>query len=105
MRSKNRVPWIANHRFLAGLLIALSALTGLVTAQNPVPLINQPLVPDAIRPGAAVFTLTVNGTGSSEQSCACVSAFEQKRRVNQLRGINPREDLDETEHRYERRYC
>jgi predicted dienelactone hydrolase len=32
-------------------------------AQNPVPLINQPLVPDAIRPGAVGFTLTVNGTG------------------------------------------
>ena len=30
---------------------------------NPVPLINQPMVPDAIRPGAAGFTLTVNGTG------------------------------------------
>jgi hypothetical protein len=34
------------------------------TAQtNPVPLINQPLVPDAIAPGGAGFTLTVNGTG------------------------------------------
>jgi hypothetical protein len=34
------------------------------TAQtNPVPLINQPLVPDAIAPGGADFTLTVNGTG------------------------------------------
>src|SRR6516162_10465694 len=33
-----------------------------VTA-NPVPLINQPLVPDAITPGGAAFNLTVNGTG------------------------------------------
>ena len=34
------------------------------TAQtNPVPLINQPLVPDAIAPGGAGFSLTVNGTG------------------------------------------
>jgi hypothetical protein len=32
-------------------------------AQNPVPLINQPLVPDAVAPGGAEFTLTVNGTG------------------------------------------
>ena len=32
-------------------------------AENPVPLINQPLVPDAIAPGGAGFTLTVNGTG------------------------------------------
>ena len=30
---------------------------------NPVPLINQPLVPDAVAPGSAGFTLTVNGTG------------------------------------------
>ena len=30
---------------------------------NPVPLINQPLVPDAAKPGGAAFTLTVNGTG------------------------------------------
>ncbi len=30
---------------------------------NPVPLIAQPLVPDAAMPGAANFTLTVNGTG------------------------------------------
>jgi len=32
-------------------------------AANPVPLINQPLVPDAVAPGGADFTLTVNGTG------------------------------------------
>jgi hypothetical protein len=31
--------------------------------QNPVPLINQPLVPDAVAPGATGFTLTVNGSG------------------------------------------
>ncbi|HET9407159.1 MAG TPA: FG-GAP-like repeat-containing protein [Candidatus Sulfotelmatobacter sp.] len=30
---------------------------------NPVPLINQPLVPEARRPGATGFTLIVNGTG------------------------------------------
>jgi hypothetical protein len=32
-------------------------------AANPVPLINQPLVPDTRRPGGAGFKLTVNGTG------------------------------------------
>src|SRR5580658_474305 len=32
-------------------------------AENPVPLINQPLVPDAIAAGGEGFTLTVNGTG------------------------------------------
>ena len=39
------------------------ALTGFAAAQNPVPLINQPLVPDVAKPGGAAFTLTVNGTG------------------------------------------
>jgi hypothetical protein len=32
-------------------------------AQNPVPVINTPLLPDAAQPGGAGFTLTVNGTG------------------------------------------
>src|SRR6202008_121325 len=32
-------------------------------AQNPVPAINQPLVPDAEPPGGMAFTLTINGTG------------------------------------------
>ena len=37
---------------------------GIVVAQsNPVPFINQPLVPDAVAPGSGEFTLTVNGTG------------------------------------------
>src|SRR5262249_775746 len=42
------------------------SVTGMITAPgttNPVPLINQPLVPDAVAPGGAGFTLTVNGTG------------------------------------------
>ena len=30
---------------------------------NPTPLINEPLVPNVIRPGSTGFTLTVNGTG------------------------------------------
>jgi hypothetical protein len=32
-------------------------------SRNPVPLINQPLVPDAVAPGGKGFKLTVNGTG------------------------------------------
>jgi hypothetical protein len=35
----------------------------LAAASNPVPLINQPLVPDATLPDGAGFTLTVTGTG------------------------------------------
>src|SRR5439155_20312502 len=53
-----------------GLGLALPGLSKSVTgtpaapsAAKPVPLINQPLVPDAVAPGGAGFTLTVNGTG------------------------------------------
>ena len=50
--------------------VALAALgpleilsTTAFAAENPVPLINQPLVPDATAPGGAGFTLAVHGTG------------------------------------------
>src|ERR1700694_1423267 len=45
------------------LFMGLTTLSGVALAENPAPLINQPLVPDTIKPGAASFTLTVNGTG------------------------------------------
>jgi hypothetical protein len=47
------------------ILVAWGAvLVGPISAQdNPVPFISQPLVPDAVAPGGAGFTLTVNGTG------------------------------------------
>jgi hypothetical protein len=32
---------------------------------NPIPLVNQPLVPESAKPGSAGFTLTVSGTGFS----------------------------------------
>ena len=39
-------------------------LSGLALGQaNPVPFLNQPLVPTAVAPGSGAFTLTVNGTG------------------------------------------
>ena len=40
-----------------------SATATITVTANSVPLINEPLVPDAIKPGSAGFTLTVNGTG------------------------------------------
>ncbi len=48
-----------------GFATLLLASTLIVMAQNPVPFINQPLVPDAIAPAApgSTFALTVNGTG------------------------------------------
>ena len=59
------------HRFKQRFVISarlfltlLAAAGGTAHAQsNPVPLINQPLVPDAVAPGGQSFTLTVNGTG------------------------------------------
>jgi len=38
----------------------------LPAARNPVPFINQPLVPETLAPGSAEFTLTINGTGFVE---------------------------------------
>jgi hypothetical protein len=43
-------------------LFAILASTATLAQTNPVPLINQPLVPDAVAPGGQGFTLTVNGT-------------------------------------------
>jgi hypothetical protein len=42
-------------------VLLASAIT--LAQTSPVPLIDQPLVPDAAAPGGAGFTLTVNGTG------------------------------------------
>src|SRR5437762_11012278 len=51
------------HVRISLLSLILFCATLLAQAQNPVPLINQPLVPDAVAPGGPGFTLTVNGTG------------------------------------------
>jgi hypothetical protein len=44
--------------------LSLAFLCGIALAQtNPVPFLNQPLVPTATAPGGSSFALTVNGTG------------------------------------------
>jgi hypothetical protein len=49
---------------LVWLLLFLLLASPMTLAQtNPVPLINQPLVPTAIAPGGSSFALTLNGTG------------------------------------------
>jgi len=48
---------------LLALAIPLMAQETTPTGSNPVPLINQPLVPDAASPGGKAFVLAVNGTG------------------------------------------
>jgi len=44
-------------------ILLLTLLAGTSMARNPVPLINQPLVPASVRPGSKGFKLTVNGSG------------------------------------------
>jgi hypothetical protein len=48
-----------------GALVLVYLLSGVTSAfaQNPAPFLNQPLVPAAVAPGGAGFTLTVHGTG------------------------------------------
>jgi hypothetical protein len=52
------------------------------TAQvNPAPLVNQPLVPAAVAPGHAAFTLTVNGTGFVPHSTIYWNGVKQATQV------------------------
>ena len=51
------------HHAVMTLMLCSVAITGIAAGQNPIPLVNQPLVPDAVKPGSAGLKLTVNGTG------------------------------------------
>ena len=49
---------------ISAFVFCLLLANPLVLAQtNPVPFVNQPLVPSAVAPGGPSFTLTLNGTG------------------------------------------
>jgi hypothetical protein len=48
---------------LATSTIIVLLATALFAQSNPVPFVNQPLIPTAVAPGSPGFTLTVNGTG------------------------------------------
>jgi hypothetical protein len=48
---------------LIGSVLVLILALSVLGATNPVPFVNQPLVPAAAVPGGPAFTLTVNGTG------------------------------------------
>src|SRR5580692_3185748 len=48
---------------LLAISVGLAAQEEPASQTNPVPFINQPLVPDAVTPGGNAFQLTVNGTG------------------------------------------
>ena len=46
-----------------GYFLFVLLASAILFAQNPVPYLNQPLVPASVAPGGAAFTLTVNGAG------------------------------------------
>jgi hypothetical protein len=48
---------------LIAVLTVLIASAATATAQNPVPFLDQPLVPDATAPGGPAFTVRLNGAG------------------------------------------
>jgi hypothetical protein len=48
---------------LAAFSVIVFLATSLLAQSNPVPFVNQPLVPTTVAPGSPAFTLTVNGTG------------------------------------------
>jgi FG-GAP-like repeat/HYDIN/CFA65/VesB-like, Ig-like domain/Cep192 domain 4 len=48
---------------LASIVLVVLLAPALLGQSNPVPFVNQPLVPATVAPGASAFTLTVNGTG------------------------------------------
>lgn len=56
-------PLAASYRLAVVFVLMGWASTALLAQNNPVPLINQPLVPDAAAPGEPGLTLVVNGTG------------------------------------------
>jgi len=62
MANDNNLPLVKGLGCLVAFLLFLLT-AGIAWAENPVPLINQPLLPDAAKPGGLGFTLTVNGTG------------------------------------------
>jgi hypothetical protein len=64
MAHPDRISFVQTSSFVVGCLLLLTLTnTGVALAQNPVPLLNQPLVPAAVAPGGSGFTLTVNGSG------------------------------------------
>jgi hypothetical protein len=63
MRLRNRASSLGNFSLAILTLVLPLVLIGVAPAQNPVPLVNEPLVPDTRIPGAAGFVLIVNGTG------------------------------------------
>jgi len=60
-RTNIRIPSACS--LFISILAVLTILAAAAIAQNPVPFLDQPLVPDAVSPGGPAFTLTVNGSG------------------------------------------
>ena len=76
--------------FVAALLAPLG-FSPTAWAQNPVPLISQPLVPEAAAPGGTGFTLTVNGTGFVSGSVVHTAVAGTAKCNQVLLGVLPRQ--------------
>jgi FG-GAP-like repeat len=73
-------------------LFVISFSTMMLAQSNPIPLLNQPLVPEKVAPGSGKFTLTINGTGfvsgavvkwnGSSRVTTVVSGSEVKATIN-----------------------
>lgn len=58
-----KLPFAARLTFFVLVILICSAFVNVFAANNPVPFVNQPLVPASVAPGGNNFQLTVNGTG------------------------------------------
>jgi len=92
-RCSIKLSWVLLF-FMAG------AWTVAFAQSNPVPLINQPLVPLTVKPGSQSFTLTVNGTGfvsgavvnwnGAPLTTTFVSGFSEQRKIGRFRRADGR---------------
>jgi hypothetical protein len=84
MLHRSRVLLMRVLRQIVGVLLFFLGTAAIAAALNPVPLINQPLVPGAAKPGGAAFTLTVNGSGFVSGSAGSVVHWNGSPRITEF---------------------
>jgi hypothetical protein len=80
------------RRFRFACLFLILASTVVLAKSNPVPLINQPLVPTSVAPGSGGFTLTVNGAAFVSGSLCLLERFSSIYNVS-FQSSNPSPDF------------